>query len=316
MDILDGGNDEFAGDIGLGIDAGGTQTRWALIDTGGQLVASGEVAGVSALQIDSADGRAQLQASFDALARQVLRHGCPAQVYAGLTGFAGDRETLRRLIAGPLCLSARAVTLSTDIEIAYLDIFRPGEGYVVYAGTGSIGAYIDAQGRLHRAGGYGVMLDDAGGGFWIAREALRHIWRNEDETPGAWQSSPMARRIFDLIGGADWSHSRAFVYGRERGEIGKLALAVAATADRDWAARGILASAGRELARLALVLIRRFGLREVALTGRAAQLHPVIAQEFRAALPPSVTVHVGQAQGHIAAARLAVRAIRAPGLNA
>lgn len=316
MKLVDCSSEEFVRDVGLGIDAGGTQTRWALVSTAGEVVASGEVAGVTGLQVDSAVGRDVLRRTFAELAEQVLQHGCPAQVFAGLTGFSGQRDALRRMIADPLCLSAGAVTLSSDIEISYLDIFRPGEGYVVYAGTGSIAAFIDEDGELHRAGGFGVMLDDAGGGFWIAREALRHIWRGEDEAPGAWRRSPMARRVFELVGGSDWSQSRAFVYGRERGEIGKLALAVAAAADEDWVAYGILQSAGRELARLAMVMVHRFGPREIALAGRVALLHPVIAQEFRAALPPSLAVHVEQGQAHVAAARLAVRAIAAPGMRA
>jgi glucosamine kinase len=144
------------------------------------------------------------------------------------------------------------------MEIAYRASFAPGEGYLVYAGTGSIGAFIDAAGQFHRAGGRGVVLDDGGGGFWIAREALRHIWRLEDEMPGAWQASPMARAVFDYVGGADWADSRQFIYGQERGAVGKLALAVAATADQDPAAT-ILRAAGRELARLALALTKRFG---------------------------------------------------------
>ena len=150
---------------------------------------------------------------------------------AGLTGFGGDGEQLQRWLSELLGLGARAITLCNDIEIAYLDSFAPGEGYLVYAGTGSIGAWIDEHNQFHRAGGRGVMLDDGGGGFWIAREALRQIWRHEDECPGAWQQSPMARAVFDHVGGSDWSFSRQFIYGQERGEVGKLALAVAASAD-------------------------------------------------------------------------------------
>ena len=43
--------------LGLGIDAGGTRTRWALADRAGAIVAEGEVAGLSALQMASDAGR-------------------------------------------------------------------------------------------------------------------------------------------------------------------------------------------------------------------------------------------------------------------
>jgi N-acetylglucosamine kinase-like BadF-type ATPase len=195
--------------------------------------------------------------------------------------------------------------MCNDIDIAYRACFLPGEGYLVYAGTGSIGAFIDADGSFHRAGGRGVVLDDGGGGFWIAREALRHIWRREDEAPGSWEDSSMARAVFEHVGGSDWAHSRQFIYGQERGEVGKLALAVAASAGKDPAADAILLEAGRELGRLAKALIARFGARPVALSGRAADLHPAIAASMRASLPSGTIVTQGAMRAHHAAARLA-----------
>lgn len=291
--------------IGLGIDAGGTRTRWALAAPGGAILAEGAVDGLSALQLSSADGRAAIQATMADLAQQVLQHAQPMRVRAGLTGYGGDGEPIQRWLAELLGVSPRAVSLCNDIEIAYLAHFAPGEGYLVYAGTGSIGAYIDPAGAFHRAGGRGVVLDDGGGGFWIARAALRHIWRNEDEAPGRWQASPMARAVFDHVGGSDWACSRQFIYGRERGEIGMLALAVAASADHDPAAAAILQDAGRELARLANALTGRFGARPVALAGRASTLHPLIVTSMRAALADGTPFSHTHNAAHIAAARLA-----------
>ena len=293
--------------LGLGIDAGGTQTRWALANAFGAIVAEGQVAGLSALQMGSAAGRQAVHATFAMLARDVLRHRGPSRVRAGLTGFGGDGEQLQRWLSELLGLSSRAITLCNDIEIAYLDSFAPGEGYLVYAGTGSIGAWIDEYNQFHRAGGRGVMLDDGGGGFWIAREALRRIWRNEDECPGAWQTSAMARAVFDHVGGSDWSWSRQFIYGQERGEVGKLALAVAASADADPAAADILHGAGQELARLAKALTSRFGRRPVVLAGRASALHPIIVDSMRAALPRDTELTQTVGQAHYAAARIAAK---------
>ncbi|UOD32051.1 ATPase [Massilia violaceinigra] len=291
--------------LGLGIDAGGTCTRWALAGFDGAIVAEGELAGLSALQMGSSDGRASVQASFAALAAEVLVHGQPQAVRAGLTGFGGDGAQLQQWLAAPLGLPVAAVLLSSDIDIAYRASFAPGEGYLVYAGTGSIGAWIDADGVFHRAGGRGVILDDGGGGFWIAREALRHIWRNEDEEPGRWRSSPMAQAVFAQIGGDDWALSRQFMYGQERGEVGRLALAVAASAGEDPVAAAILTQAGRELARLAQALTARFGARPVVLAGRAATLHALIVNTMRAELPDAISLTQTTARAHHAAARLA-----------
>jgi glucosamine kinase len=291
--------------LGLGIDAGGTRTRWALADRAGAIVAEGEVAGLSALLMGSDAGRSALHARLAGLASAVLAHGKPGAIRAGLTGFGGDGAQLQQWLATLFAMPTSAITLCNDIEIAYAACFQPGQGYLVYAGTGSIGAWIDSPGVLHRAGGRGVVLDDGGGGFWIAREALRHIWRREDEQPGAWQDSPMARAVFDQIGGSDWSDSRQFIYGQERGAVGQLAMAVAASADADPVAADILRHAGRELARLAIALRGRFGARPVALSGRAATLHPMIIAAMRAALPPDLPLALAGSEAHLAAARAA-----------
>lgn len=293
--------------LGLGIDAGGTETRWALSDPAGEIVAEGTVAGLSALLMAKPAGREQVHATFTRLAREVLEAGQPQRVCAGLTGFGGDGNLLLGWLSDLLDVRLDAITLCNDIEVAYLDAFEPGHGYLVYAGTGSIAAFIDEQGEFHRAGGRGVMLDDAGGGFWIAREAMRRIWRREDEEPGAWQDSPMAHAVFDHVGGSDWSFSRAFMYTQERGEIGKLALAVAMSAGADPSARHILLQAGRELARLALALVTRFGERPIVLAGRAAELHPLIYEAMRAELPPGLKLDKRCARPHHAAARMAAR---------
>jgi N-acetylglucosamine kinase-like BadF-type ATPase len=293
-------------DLGLGIDAGGTQTRWALADAAGAIVAEGSVGGMSATQMNSTAGRDAVRGIFAMLATQVRTAGQPLRACAGLTGFDGASTQVTQLLAEALKIAPAAISMRNDVEIAYLDSFAPGEGYLVYAGTGSIAAWIDVDGQFHRAGGRGVTLDDGGGGFWIAREAMRHIWRLEDEQPGVWQQSAMARAVFGQIGGSDWAVSRQFIYGQDRGAIGSLALAVAASADADPVARAILETAGRELARIALALVGRYGARPIALGGRAAQLHPLIAQSMRAALPAELTLTQRHTLAHHAAARIAL----------
>ena len=304
--------------LGLGIDAGGTHTRWALARPDGAIVASGEAGGISAHLMNTTEGRQRIRDVMAEVAKGALAAGRPGRVQAGVTGLPDTDPALRTLLAEPFGLQDEAVTVQSDIVFAYLGQFRPGEGYVVYAGTGSVAAFIDAQGTLHRAGGRGAILDDGGGGFWIAREALRHVWRAEDERPGAWRESAMARELLEAVGGPDWSHTREYVYGGDRGKVGLLSLALARTADTDPQARAILVAAGGELARLARALIGRHGPRPVALAGRVLELHPLVADSMRAALP-GVELSVRASRAHHAAARIAARAARgvpAPGRTA
>ena len=292
--------------LALGIDAGGTQTRWALADAQGTMIADGFVAGMSATQMATPAGRDAARGVLAELAAQVLAAGSPSRVCAGLTGFDGVAVEPAQWLAEALGIAEAAVTVRSDIEIAYLASFAPGEGYLVYAGTGSIAAWFDADGVFHRAGGRGVTLDDGGGGFWIAREALHLIWRREDEQPGAWQTSPLARAVFDHVGGSDWACSRQFIYGQDRGAVGRLALAVASVAEADPQALAILEQAGRELARIALALVSRYGPRPIAVGGRASTLHPAIMTTLRAALPAALPLTPISIPAHHAAARIAL----------
>jgi N-acetylglucosamine kinase-like BadF-type ATPase len=192
---------------------------------------------MSALMMKTAEGRGRIRAALLEIAEGAAAFGRPTSVQAGITGL-GEREgKLKSAVAETFGLDEHAVHLQNDIVFTYLGLFAPGEGYVVYAGTGSVAAHIDAQGTLHRAGGRGYILDDGGGGFWIAREALRHVWREEDCRPGAWRESAMAREILARLGGTDWAHTREAIYGGDRGDwASRLAVARAPIATR-WRPR-------------------------------------------------------------------------------
>lgn len=295
-------------DTWLGLDAGGTRTRWAVADAQGAIVAEGEGPGMTAMDATK-DGGMALQASLNAVATAAMALA-PGGAHAAMTGLGDNADIVRRCVARAFALPEDRVSVGTDIEAACRDLFAPGQGYVIYAGTGSIAAYLDEHEVLHRAGGRGVGLDDGGGGYWIAREALRAVWRREDEAPGAWPGSPLAQAVFAQLGDSSWARSRDFFYGSERGAVGQLALAVAQAAQADEAARAILRAAGAELARLGGALVSRYGPRPVALTGRASSLHPLIAQSVRERLPSSIPMAPREAFPHRAAARLAARGWR------
>ena len=298
-------------DLVLGLDVGGTQTRWALCTASGEMVGEGVAAGFSGARLHIAAEQAGIAAQLRDLAvsiQQSLRDRSLAGLHAGVTGIGDGSGLLVSMLALAFSLNEKSVTVSSDVELTYRGALAPGEGYLIYAGTGSIAAFIDAQGNLFRAGGRGVQLDDAGGGYWIAREALRRIWRREDEQPGAWQHSPMARALFEKVGGDSSIFSARYLMEKTRGEVGLLALAVAQHADADALAAEILCDAGAELARLANAMLGRYGERRVVVAGRASQLHPLIESSLRKVMPTHVAIEFRQVSAHAAAARIAVKA--------
>lgn len=301
------------GVIYLGLDAGGTACRWTAVDAQGQVLAQAQVGGFSGMSLASEAGRVQLAQALHDLAEHVARQlpGRPvAGVYAGVTGvsepLAATAQTLSGLLAQRLGTSDACVQCHSDMDIAFRAAHEPGAGYLVYAGTGSIASFIDEDGVWHRAGGRGFVLGDEGGGYWIAKEALSTIWRREDEWPGQWVESPMARCLFAQLGGSDWASTRQFIYGGDRGEVGRLALAVAEAAELgDAEAASLLRRAGIELGRLGAVLHRRFGPKPVVAAGRVLLLHPLVGQGVRAGLPAECPLELQQIDPSLAAARRA-----------
>ena len=297
--------------LGLGLDAGGSQTRWALVDANAKLLTEGHVEGMSGLQLHSDAGLSSLRATLRALAHTLdeFVRGQPLALYGGFTGLGAthDKAALLTVLQEALPISASHTTLTHDMDIAYRAAFTPGAGYLVYAGTGSIAAFIDERGQTHLAGGRGYLLGDEGGGYWIAREALAWTWRQENRAPGAWKQSPMAQRLFDAVGGSEWQFTRALVYGSNRGEIGRLALQVAASSQDDPFAHALLLRAGAALGELAQHMLHRFGQRPVTAGGRALLLSPLLEEGVRAALPPNIELQViPDLAAHVTAACLAV----------
>lgn len=288
---------------GLGIDAGGSATRWALCGADGSVIASGALASVNG-HLFAADSRTRFEAFAEALAASLP--GPPGAVVAGITGLAGDAPEAglaAEILSAALGVSRAAVIVQDDLWIGYHAAFRPGEGIAVYAGTGSVGMHIRADGTIERAGGRGILIDDAGSAFWIGREALNLLFRRVDsgQAPG-----PMGAALFAAMGASDWNSIRAHVYGGGRTAVAMLALAVAEAAGEDPAAMALMQGAGRELARLATALVGRVGRLPVVVLGRAAGLHPAILEALLAAAP-GLYIRMENADATLAAAGLACR---------
>jgi N-acetylglucosamine kinase-like BadF-type ATPase len=285
--------------LGLGIDAGGSATRWALLDAAGGVVARGSLEAVNG-HLFVPESRARFVAFAQALAAALP--ALPAAVVAGITGLTGDAPeaaVAAEILAA--ALGGAAVAVQDDLWIGYHAAFRPGEGIAVYAGTGSVGMHIRADGTIVRVGGRGILIDDAGSAFWIGKRGLDLLYRRIDagEAAGA-----LGARLYAAIGDDSWNAVRAHVYGGGRTAVAMLALAVAAAAAEDPGALAILAEAGRELARLAVVLAAREGRMQVAVLGRAATLHPVILTSLRAAVP-GLEIAMPETDAAIAAAVVA-----------
>lgn len=294
--------------LGLGIDAGGTATRWVLADATGTIRARGEGPPVSGLVFTDA-AMSLVRGAVGALAASVRPHGKAAGVLAGITGTSSGSQqdaVLRAVLAEAFGVAHGNVQVRDDLWIAHRARFAPGTGILVYCGTGSAAVHVHSDGGMVRAGGHGYLIDDAGSGYAIARNAVRVVLVAEDVAPGSGWDTPLGRELARAIGGIAWNDVRAYVYGGTRGSMATLAPAVAQAARAgDPIAIAVLRRAGRDLARLARVLVRRLGSQPIALAGGGARLHPLVHQTMQTALATEVGSQAIDAAA--AAARVAAR---------
>ena len=272
----------------LGVDMGGTATRWTLLAADGGDIATGAGPGATGLLFDDA-ARAAFRHALDGIS--------PALHAAGGTGIAGACMGVTGAGDGPapdVAALARdtlgidgSVWVRNDLVLAWHAAFpKGGPGYLVSAGTGSVGVTVNGAGLATLVGGRGYIIDDGGSGTWIALRALDAVYRLIDAHGVPAGAERLAAHLFAAMGGADWDSTRAFVYGQDRGRIGTLARAVASAAEEgDTLALDLLDRAGLEIARLARVLSDRFGPAPVGIVGGVLRLHPAVRSALVAALP-------------------------------
>ena len=291
--------------VHIGLDIGGTASRWVACDATGAVIARGKASGATGHIFNPAEKlrlSTALQAVSEALAAEGLRS---VSLIGGITGFgAAAGKDARALMGTLLSLAPGEITLMDDIVLAYVANFAPGQGHLISAGTGSIGVHVSAAGEVIRVGGRGILIDDAGSGSWIALQALDLMYRAHDHDGSFAKVETLAQQMFAEIGGSSWSDVRQFVYAGDRGRIGTLAVAVARAAEAgDRMAVDILRRAGLELAALAQALVGRGGTAPVRLIGGVLRLHPLILDAIRERLP-GLDVALDDTDAALGAARL------------
>ena len=284
----------------LGIDAGGSSTKWAVVNGAGDTLSTGRVAPLGG-HLYSADSRAKAQDVLEQLRVNVAPFA-PRVALAGVTGLTKGLDHavwLEQTMTEALSLERCAVI--GDMDLAYRAHYQPGAGIVLYAGTGSIAYHITKTLEVKRAGGRGFLIDDAGGGYWIGQQALRLIVRQMDA--GLPTNDPLSSAVLQQIGSSDWERIRAYVYAGDRSAVSKLAPLVGAAAQQGSAkARQILELAGIELADLAERLKAQVGELPIATVGGAWRVSSLIADAARSAgleFTPS-GVDMANAAAHLA----------------
>lgn len=164
----------------LGVDGGQTSTTALIGDDSGRVIGTGR-AGPSN-HVGGAGGREKFTGAITGCLSEACRQAAldPGSVCfeAACLGFSGGPEDKRAILEE--ILRARRLIVTTDALIALAGATAGKPGIITIAGTGSIAFGRNAAGKTARAGGWGFLFGDEGGGFDLARQALRAILRQEE----------------------------------------------------------------------------------------------------------------------------------------
>ncbi|MBD9471043.1 BadF/BadG/BcrA/BcrD ATPase family protein [Pseudoxanthomonas sp. PXM01] len=303
----------MTGSLYLGVDGGGTKTRFALMDDDGQLVAQAQTGttyhpevGFDGVQQILSDGIATVLGQV-----AVADAGAIAYAFFGLPAHGEDTHATARLDAIPAqILGHDRYRCDNDMVCGWAGSLACGDGINIVAGTGSIG-YGQRQGVDARGGGWGETFSDEGSAYWIAVQGLNAYSRMSD---GRLPKGPLHALVNERLELASDLDLCARIYGPgvgTRAEIAQISRIVAdAARQADGAALDIYARAGQELADIVLAIRQRLAFDSeeriaVSYSGGAFSAGDLLMAPFAAALQaasPQFTLQTPLHEPHYGAA--------------
>lgn len=234
----------------IGIDGGGTKSEFVLFRSTGEIVRR-VTKGVSNPNVIGIDGAC-------AVIREGLREllfdgGSVEKIFAGVAG-AYTSDNGRRL-EQQLRDDGFDVVVESDIFNVIYSADRPGPCIAAIVGTGSAVFGFDGE-SLVRTGGWGYLLDNAGGGCDIGRDILRLALESEED-PNS-ESLRLVEAAEGMAGGRILD-KLGLIYERGSDYIASFApLAFELARDGDELARRIIRRSAARIAEMMLATRARF----------------------------------------------------------
>jgi N-acetylglucosamine kinase-like BadF-type ATPase len=278
----------------LGVDGGGTKTRFALMDADKKLVGEATLGtsyhpevGLDGVRDVLVRGVAKVLAGAGIDSTQI------AYAFFGLPAYGEDSKVAPVLESMPASILGHDhYAVDNDMVCGWAGSLGAEDGINIVAGTGSIG-YGQRKGLSARAGGWGEAFSDEGSAYWIAVQGLNVYSRMSD---GRLPKGPLHTLINEALKLTNDLDLCAHVYGESaasRGALAKLSLVVAKAAGLgDIAALDVFRRAGQELAQIADALRRKLGYEaaepvKLSYSGGAFSAGDVLLSPFKEALTTS-----------------------------
>jgi len=168
----------------LGIDGGGTKTKFILCDQNGHILTSTTKETCHYLQVDSNTIIERLTSGIDDICKLAnINRSDIAYAFYGCAGY-GDVKKDMELIKSNAAKAFKEIpfAIGNDGDNCLAGATTLKDGINIVCGTGSIGnAYNSKTNEMKSCGGwYHAIGSDEGSGYWLAIELLREFTRQAD----------------------------------------------------------------------------------------------------------------------------------------
>lgn len=182
----------------IGIDGGGTKTEFILFSADGKIISRMVLGGTNPNVYGVESAFFVLKKGIDSFIISENRY--IDGIYGGIAG-CGSGDNAARL-TGMLekTYPNTYITITSDIENVVGSVSNVSDCIAVICGTGNI-VYAKKNNVYHRFGGWGYLLDEAGSGYTIGRDALCAVLAERD---GIGEKTILAEIIERKLGAKLW----------------------------------------------------------------------------------------------------------------
>lgn len=161
----------------LGVDAGGTFTRFVVFNENGEEVKRIVTESIHFMKV----GYEGIQAKFEEVKQKLELEGFDTnsiKVAVGTAGYGNDLA-IRKGIEDAIWSVFPGAYITNDARFAMISALNNEDGVYVISGTGSI-AFREYEGNQDRRGGFGYLLGDEGSAYWIGKKCLEVFTKEAD----------------------------------------------------------------------------------------------------------------------------------------
>ncbi|MBD5168756.1 MAG: hypothetical protein HDT20_01280 [Oscillibacter sp.] len=204
----------------IGIDGGGSKTRFLCVDSAGRAAGTSLQSGIYCNQcgleaVITTLKRGIAECLPDGADRVIIGCGMPAYGEDPELDAKAVREITRALAPMP-------VRFENDVIVGWAGALAMAPGITIVGGTGTIGYGQDPQGGSTRCGGWHEFFSDEGSGYWLGKRLLQIFSKESDGRLSKTQLYPLLKERLGLQNDFDLATYASTKYSSSRKETAAL----------------------------------------------------------------------------------------------